>query len=231
MGSSEYFANITGRTDEDTQRHQGKEKSLAPLMDHLGYEGQKRQEFMDYVDNIVDRGVRYLAQRFQAAGIYLDQYMDISFDFAWIASEDGGFPKPMLTEGGISSLMPMDGIISIIPEAERVDRTVDDDAATAPDRKGGIDFNPALLDLQIKRDEHGIPLPIDPAMIDNININGLTPVIIQLTPITNLPLILGFADSDEIEPIAKADKPRNRLPKEERDLPQLSMVAVREQYN
>ena len=55
---------------------------------------------------------------------------------------------------------------------------------------GGIDLNPANLNLQIKRDEKGIPLPLefqDPQMMQNIN--GFIPVIINITPVTNLPIL------------------------------------------
>ncbi len=59
---------------------------------------------------------------------------------------------------------------------------------------GGIDLNPALLDLQIKRDGQGVPLPVNQQPIENMNINGFLPVIINVTPVTNLPLLLGLTD-------------------------------------
>ena len=55
---------------------------------------------------------------------------------------------------------------------------------------GGINLNPALLDLQIKRDGNGIPLPITQQPIGNMKIEGFIPVIINVTPV-NLPLLLG----------------------------------------
>ena len=61
---------------------------------------------------------------------------------------------------------------------------------------GGIDLNPAFLDLQIKRDGKGIPLPMEVQDIDSMNIQGFTPVIINVTPIPSLPLILGFVPED-----------------------------------
>lgn len=45
---------------------------------------------------------------------------------------------------------------------------------------GGIDFNPALLDMQIKRDEKGIPLDLLQQPIDNIDIQGFIPIIINI---------------------------------------------------
>ena len=57
---------------------------------------------------------------------------------------------------------------------------------------GGINLNPTLLNLQIKRDGKGIPLPTYQQPIGNMKIEGLLPVIINITPIANLPLLLGF---------------------------------------
>ncbi len=48
---------------------------------------------------------------------------------------------------------------------------------------GGIDFDPALLDLQIKRDGRGIALPLPQQNLDRINIEGLYPVILNIKPV------------------------------------------------
>ena len=77
--------------------------------------------------------------------------------------------------------------------------------------KGGIDLNPALLDLQIKRDGNGIPLPLPMQPIKDMHIEGFLPIIINVTPITNLPLLLGLADTKqdtgETRPAMKAREP------------------------
>ncbi len=57
---------------------------------------------------------------------------------------------------------------------------------------GGIDLDPTLLNLQIKRDGKGIPLPVNQQAIENININGFVPVIINVTPVINLPQLIGL---------------------------------------
>jgi len=73
---------------------------------------------------------------------------------------------------------------------------------------GGIDFNAGLLDLQIKRDGNGVPLPLPLQPIHDMRIEGFLPVIIQITP-ANVPMLLGFADdeggssSDEEEAVAQ----------------------------
>jgi CheY-like chemotaxis protein len=67
----------------------------------------------------------------------------------------------------------------------------------APDQKGGIDFNPEYLDLQIKRDGNGVPLPIERQPVQWIErqIQGIVPVIINVAPVTNLPMLLGVSSS------------------------------------
>ena len=62
---------------------------------------------------------------------------------------------------------------------------------------GGIDFNSELLDLQIKRDGNGVPLPLLQQPIETMNIEGFYPVIINIAPAVNLPLLMGLnVDSD-----------------------------------
>ncbi len=64
---------------------------------------------------------------------------------------------------------------------------------------GGINFNPDLLDLQIKRDKNGVPLPLPQQPIGEMKIEGLFPVIMEITPV-DLPLLLGVVE--------KKDQPR-----------------------
>jgi hypothetical protein len=53
---------------------------------------------------------------------------------------------------------------------------------------GGIDFNSANLNLQIKRDGNGVPLPLARQDLENIKIDGLVPIIIDIKPATSLPI-------------------------------------------
>jgi len=80
------------------------------------------------------------------------------------------------------------------PEAAaRVTTPVSAAATQAP---GGIDLNSAFLNLQIKRDGNGVPLPLPQQPIGNMNIEGFAPVIINITPMPNMPLILGLGDEE-----------------------------------
>lgn len=81
---------------------------------------------------------------------------------------------------------------------DRQPETVDAATTSADFKKGGIDLNPQLLDLQIKRDDTGIPLPIQQQPIGDMNIDGFLPVIINVAPVTNLPLLLGLADTGDV---------------------------------
>ena len=57
------------------------------------------------------------------------------------------------------------------------------DHATAPAEKGGVDFSKVNLNLQIKRDSNGIPLPIGEQNLQEIHLNGLVPIILNVQPV------------------------------------------------
>lgn len=62
---------------------------------------------------------------------------------------------------------------------------------------GGISLNAKLLDMQIKRDGNGVPLPLPQQPIQTMRIEGFIPVIINITPTTNLPFLLGVAPQQD----------------------------------
>ncbi|MCC6759104.1 MAG: hypothetical protein IT395_05735, partial [Candidatus Omnitrophica bacterium] len=66
-------------------------------------------------------------------------------------------------------------------------------SASAPVEQnvGGIDLNPVNLNLQVKRDGNGVPLPLINQSVREMNIEGFYPVIINITPVNNLPMLLG----------------------------------------
>lgn len=71
-----------------------------------------------------------------------------------------------------------------------------DSAMTAQKDVGGIDLNPTMLNLQIRRDGNGVPLPIYEQPIEYLNIEGFTPVIINISPVT-VPMLLGDESSKD----------------------------------
>lgn len=60
---------------------------------------------------------------------------------------------------------------------------------TTEDKVGGIDLNPANLNMQIKRDGNGVVLPLEMQDVENIQVEGFVPVIIEIVPITTLPIL------------------------------------------
>ena len=55
---------------------------------------------------------------------------------------------------------------------------------------GGIDLNPANMDLQIKRDGRGVPLPlIQQDMAQLSRIEGFEPRIVEIRAVTSLPFL------------------------------------------
>ncbi len=63
---------------------------------------------------------------------------------------------------------------------------------------GGIDFDPTNMNLQIKRNGRGVPLPLPQQNLEQINIKGLVPVIINMVPVNaqTLPIFLGQAPKE-----------------------------------
>ncbi len=74
-----------------------------------------------------------------------------------------------------------------------------DEAMSAP---GGIDLNPKSLDLQTKGKKFDLNVPVDNASLSNLEINGLTPVIIRIVPLTNLQMFLSSAPEERAEELS-----------------------------
>ena len=88
--------------------------------------------------------------------------------------------------------------------------------ANVPEDKnlGGIYLNPKLLDMQIKRDGNGVPLPLINQSLKNMKIEGFIPVIINIQPVGNLPLILGLGegnDDTQNSVISEKSLPKNKV--------------------
>ncbi|MDP8266336.1 MAG: hypothetical protein P9M07_05260 [Candidatus Aceula meridiana] len=85
-------------------------------------------------------------------------------------------------------------------------------AAELSSAPGGIDFNPQALDLQIQGEGVEFELPVELQGIDFNNIEGFVPVIINITPVTNIWTLMGlnkedFDDSEWAQEI-EADEPK-----------------------
>ena len=71
-------------------------------------------------------------------------------------------------------------------------------ASSVKQNPGGINFNLDLLELEIQGQGGNFNLPNMDRNLEHIHIDdGLLPVIINITPITNLPLLLGRDSKQE----------------------------------
>ena len=75
-----------------------------------------------------------------------------------------------------------------LPGIASLDKPLAGDEFVAADGSGvgGINLNPALLNLQIRRDDNGVALSIGEQPIETMNIDGILPVIIRIAPINHL---------------------------------------------
>jgi len=64
---------------------------------------------------------------------------------------------------------------------------------------GGIDLTQTYQSLNIKVDASGSPLPIEFQDMEQIHFDGLVPVILNVTPVINLPLLLGLSSKNPQE--------------------------------
>ncbi len=77
---------------------------------------------------------------------------------------------------------------------------VNDYAKAGDSTKGGIDLNPTLLNTEVKRTGRGVIIPTFKGSAPDLSgVEGFVPNIINITPITNLPLHLGIVPKDKKE--------------------------------
>ena len=62
---------------------------------------------------------------------------------------------------------------------------------------GGIDLNPNMLDLETQGKAIEFDIPFDSETILNMPIDGFSPIIFQITPINNVPFLLGISEKEE----------------------------------
>jgi len=62
---------------------------------------------------------------------------------------------------------------------------------------GGIDLNPKFYESEKRGRGINIQYEFKDQLPENLNINGLVPVIINITPVTNIPMLIGLREHDE----------------------------------
>jgi|GEM_PF-4135367 len=82
--------------------------------------------------------------------------------------------------------------------------------ATGDPQKGGIDFNPGMMELEAQGNT--LDFQLDNSMLETLlpeSVWGITPQIMSITPLTNVAPLLGLTDDDAQEPVQNAqDMPR-----------------------
>ncbi len=185
--------NITFRLQDVT-------KNVFIVMRHVEQDSQK-------VINYNHRQIFDLMNLSRISGKYirLDYLSEegMIFNLGRIDNPDKG-PQSVFYFVKSNKLYPIDGqqIPSNIAEAvSRYNQNTNqnpDGAMRVADQnfnKGGIDFNAANLNLQIKRDGAGVPLPISQQDLENIHIEGLVPIIIDIKPAVSLPMFSQLQES------------------------------------
>ncbi|MFA5261060.1 MAG: hypothetical protein WC450_07530 [Candidatus Omnitrophota bacterium] len=71
---------------------------------------------------------------------------------------------------------------------------------------GGIDFHPAYLNIRTAGRGIDLPFVSDPGILDTIDIPGLTPFIFNITPVYNLPFILGGSEESRPEFLSRRQR-------------------------
>ncbi|VAX37668.1 hypothetical protein MNBD_UNCLBAC01-1660 [hydrothermal vent metagenome] len=122
--------------------------------------------------------------RMESAQVALDSYANKMTEMSLVKS----LPKAQRSELKAESRRA-------ITELSQLTKAIE----TKRDTVGGINLDPRLLDLQIKRDGAGVPLPISQQVIENMDIKGFVPVIINIQPIPmqNLPLLSEATEAEQ----------------------------------
>jgi|GEM_PF-4171099 len=90
-----------------------------------------------------------------------------------------------------------DGADEAETKADEAAMTKPNSVQAAADKKhGGIDFNPRLFDLEDQNPEANMNVFDNTSFAPDLQIEGLVPVIINVTPVTNLPQLLGYEDEN-----------------------------------
>ena len=133
---------------------------------------------------------QYQVKDFDRAKKFYEEIM--GFEKKWVEPDWGG-------PGKFYDFLVMD--LSKIEGNIAGDEEISDPAADERNDSsvGGIDLDLDLLEIEIQGDMMEMEILPNLEMMDPIHIDGLFPVIMNVTPVTNLPAILGAASEEENE--------------------------------
>jgi hypothetical protein len=78
------------------------------------------------------------------------------------------------------------------------------DAVQKQQEVGGINLNPANLNLEVHNDGGEIKFNFDPAQVENLKFDGFVPVILNVQPVKDLPLLLGIKEEEGAQQLTMA---------------------------
>ncbi|MCB9772433.1 MAG: hypothetical protein H6754_07785 [Candidatus Omnitrophica bacterium] len=171
-----YVAGIKGISDTD------KYKAAVQLLDPNGTGNEAEYQ----IENLVSAIQEAVSAHAEKAGQDLSDFdkRNLVRNSRYFVDQFIGFVEnnpPIISSSGVTT--EQSKIVASAPTIERV---------------GGIDFDPTNMNLQIKRDGRGVPLPLPQQNLEQINIQGLFPVIINIVPVNaqTLPIFLGQAPAE-----------------------------------
>ena len=83
-------------------------------------------------------------------------------------------------------------MVTAAPSAEQ--------AVSDADAVGGIDLNPANLQLETRGDADELHFSVNPSLLKDMSVDGFVPVILNVSPVNSLPLLLGSDPGSVISP-------------------------------
>jgi reactive intermediate/imine deaminase len=90
-----------------------------------------------------------------------------------------------------------------LSDAPAMLRLIRDNTGAGSSPIGGIDLNPNNLDLRTEGKGMDLNFTFDPRDFDTVPVNGFIPVIFQITPVTNIPMLLGESQEPEQQHLSR----------------------------
>ncbi len=107
---------------------------------------------------------------------------------------DRGSSSPLVTDEAQKDFVQADQLDSVINQGQ--DKGSVSSPAKTAENLGGIDFNPNMLSIEKQGQGIDFNVPVNLQTIQTIQIDGFSPVILQIIP-TNLPMLMGTKKAED----------------------------------
>jgi len=145
----------------------------------------------------LDRMIKLYNQYKEADSFVNEAYYRAIFEMISEANPNAGIDVERLVkkaEVWSNDLNGSDLQMKTVPETSGSGANSDED----PSQLGGIDFNPQNMDLNVDGDQMEINFPPD-SDYNGMVVDGFIPVIINISPVNNIPMLLGEGQADPRE--------------------------------